>query len=272
MASADADRKNAHRKRTIMNWRRRMRQTFDGSVDVDIDSTPETARIRDINGRLITVQFPSTFPFHPAFSTNTPYTFSIHSKIEDVIYSASSLFQDGVQVRRDDGSTQNVLVCFHKRPVLGKRPHFMSYYIVSNIEDGARIFTADLDQASDGEPHQDHIVADVFGDSFQARNRNFFDVVFMPDGGGEWYRSQDPFTEETSGRLADLTAGVMNVVKPGGKLHVSKFVTLDDNALDIYRIFLESMGFGVELKRDTQVSAYDTGLFNSTVAVISKPL
>lgn len=268
---AEADQKNAHRKRVIVNWCRRARKTFDGSVDVDIDSTPETAVIRDRNGRLISVHFPSTFPYNPAFSTNTPYTFPVHSKIEDVIYNTSSSFQDSVQVRRGH-SMQNVLVCFHKRPVLGERPHFMSYYIVSNVEDGARIFTADLDQASEGEPHQDHIVADVFGDIFQTRNRNFFDVVFMPDGGGEWYRSQDPFTEETPDRLATLTAGVMNVVKPGGKLHVSKFVTLDDNALNIYKVFLESMGFDVELKRDTPVSAYDTGLFNSTVAVISKPL
>ncbi len=123
-----------------------------------------------------------------------------------------------------NSSNSNILVYSHPKPILVSTDHFM-YEIFESVvkESGSdiknyNVYTLDII----GNPN---IKADGFGQEFinKYSTNPAFDFVFMPDCAGPWYRLQGPdfLGFEPIIKLID---DVLKIVKPGGKLVISKFI------------------------------------------------
>ena len=119
---------------------------------------------------------------------------------------------------------QNILVYSHPKPILVPKDHFMYEIFESVVKDSGseiknyNLYTLDIS----GNPH---IMADGFSPEFinKYASNPAFDIVFMPDCGGAWYRLQDPDFQGFE-PIFELIDNVLKIVKPNGKLVISKFI------------------------------------------------
>lgn len=180
-------------------------------------------RVYNNLGDNIMFEIPENYPF----SNITLY--DVEQPLIDI---KSTIFQTIKKIPNDG---YNILVYCHPRRINKPDDHFMYEYIDREInkDDNFNIYTIDVNK--DGEMFPD-ILGDGFGDSFINRysNNPVFDIVFLPDCGGLWFDLQN--NENSSfDEIIDLINKMLGLVKPGGKLLLSKFIKegLYDEILNI---------------------------------------
>ncbi len=136
-------------------------------------------------------------------------------------------------VKRIPNDRQYVLVYCHPKNIKNSSDHFLYGSIQKAIEESGltdpTILTIDITIGDDGDLRHGirpgpNIKANGFSDEFINRYTVIspFDIVFMPDCGGPWYELQNTPTTESIPRLLEIIERVMRIVKPGGKLIISK--------------------------------------------------
>lgn len=122
------------------------------------------------------------------------------------------------KVVRKHLSDIQVLVACHPRSYYDKkRPHwqtntFNEILRRNNIKGSVYFETIDI---LDGADHK----ADVFSPDFQRLHKDAYDIVILPDCGGQWF-----IQNENSEELIRLISGVKNMVKEGGIIMAGKII------------------------------------------------
>ncbi len=83
----------------------------------------------------------------------------------------------------------------------------------------AEVFAVDIEIP---ERTRGDLKADGFNDQLLERNKEMFDMVWLPDCGGPWYTYQNSLTDKS--KFIELIKKVSKIVKPGGTLMLSKFL------------------------------------------------
>jgi SAM-dependent methyltransferase len=121
-------------------------------------------------------------------------------------------------------SNSKMLVYCHPQIIHQKADHFLYSFFSETISNhGFNIDNLSIDTV-DVLPGGT-IQADAFTSNFSQSHIDEFDFVFLPDCGGPWFDLQS--TPVDANKLKPLISEVLKIVKPGGKLVLSKFLMTD---------------------------------------------
>lgn len=116
---------------------------------------------------------------------------------------------------------KKMLVYCHPRIIQKRGDHFLWDFFTETVEkNGSKInnFKISSVDVLPGGTWQ----GDAFSADFAKNHKDEFDLVFVPDCGGNWFHYQDPVLNLNG--IYDLVSAALSIVKPGGKLLVSKFI------------------------------------------------
>lgn len=137
-----------------------------------------------------------------------------------------------------------MLVYCHPRPIKldDKQSHFQvplfNQYLSENKIVNPHVISLDLHEGGT-------FVADGFNPEFTERNKEMYDLVWLPDCGGAWYELQ---TRRETEKLVDLIRNVAKTVKPGGSLMLGKIlINVHDKIIDSFK---EKDGFKAKILKD----------------------
>lgn len=117
--------------------------------------------------------------------------------------------------------TRKMLVYCHPHPIKKAGDHFLwNFFSETVAKEGKKM--SDFAISSMDILPGGTIQADGFSDDFVQKHLNEYNLVFVPDCGGNWIKYQDPILNLNG--IYDLISTVLKVVKPQGKLILSKFV------------------------------------------------
>ncbi len=179
-------------------------------------------RIDDIKEKVLYITEPDNSVTHKInISDNYPFEGIILNGVQQNNNPSLLIVNILNQIKPSD---QNILVYSHPKPILEPKDHFMYGIFEEVVKDSGsdiknyNLYTLDIS----GSPH---IKADGFSPEFinKYSSNPPFDFVFMPDCGGPWYRLQDRDFQGFE-PLIKLIESVLQIVKSGGKLVISKFI------------------------------------------------
>lgn len=127
----------------------------------------------------------------------------------------------------------NVIVFCHPKLIKKNDDHFLYPFFEKMIaKDGHNINTTWL-QTIDILPGGS-TQADGFNPDFIKKHQNEYDIVFVPDCGGLWFEYQK---DKEVQKIFDLTDNLLRLIKPGGKLYLSKFLypEIQQSAIDNFK-------------------------------------
>ncbi len=82
-----------------------------------------------------------------------------------------------------------------------------------------------------GKLHTTHFIDDVWSDKFIRAHKNEYDIVFMPDCGGSWYKNVLE-NKDFSKNIQDIINKTMMLVSDNGILYLSKFFIQHQNYIE----------------------------------------
>jgi hypothetical protein len=158
-----------------------------------------------------------------------------------------------------------VLVYCHRRnPRDAEAPHFALDYINESIgkqlAPDVRMDTVDVLPIDAGSGHC-HFQCDAFEEDFYSTHSGRYYAVFMLDAGGPWWHAVNDMA-----RSVAIVLDVARLLKPGGRLHVSKMIgrSADQMAVMINKAQSQK---GVKL---SAVSSTIKSLNNTPVLVVTR--
>lgn len=185
-----------------------------------------------------TIMFARQYVFSKANMSEQPSSFVV-SNGRPLSQSNSVSFLGGlerlqiqpVQIRRGpiDPGQNNMLVYCHNRPV---QTHFgiedLRRFATDAHVSETNMYTLDVSGEAD-------IVANGFARNFLTAYPSAFDVVVLPDCGGPWFGAtgSDNTVSETCRRVLveKIITNVLTIVKPGGKMIVSKLYDIHKSVI-----------------------------------------
>ena len=184
------------------------------SVDLsEIESESESKKIiiTDTNNHKLSIEIDKFYPFKQI---------KVFGKLQEQIKPS-----DNIVDYIPNSSDKNVLIYCHPRKY--EDGHYSSdvvdKVILESMLSKPLIYTVDIQ----GQPN---IFADGFGEEFLSYFSNpnpIFDIVFMFDCDGPWsyFQGFNDNKKEDINKIIELINNVLRIIKPGGKLIISKILS-----------------------------------------------